>query len=310
MEIRALSSQLQPRRLKVHELKDGVRAAPLLGSPAASFPLDCRCRTISFQPTLCTPTQFSDDLTLAFLHVRIDPHLNYRALQGPLAAFAECHSSFNLRRSSRLTHFPVHPSPRLPMPQHYNSPSPMPDRYLHLRRWFAMLMSVALTAACTLSTIPTATATPAASSTPLPSPTATLVPSLTPAPTETPSATPIPTVEKMKAMVTADLLSCRYGPGPNYLFLYGLRKGANIVLIGRTDGDNWHWVYVEGKNKCWVNTNFVDIQGNWLSLPIVYPGAAKLPVSPYYPPTAVRSVVRKKDQVTVEWLDIPLARRR
>jgi hypothetical protein len=110
----------------------------------------------------------------------------------------------------------------------------------------------------------------------------------------------------MKAMVTADLLSCRYGPGPNYLFLYGLRKGANIILVGRTNGDNWHWVYVEGKNKCWVNTNFLDIQGNWRSLPVVYPGVAKLPISPYYPPTGVRSVVRKNDQVTVEWLDIPL----
>ncbi len=111
----------------------------------------------------------------------------------------------------------------------------------------------------------------------------------------------------MKATVTADLLSCRYGPGPNYLFLYGLRKGANIVLIGRTDGDNWHWVYVEGANKCWVNTGFIDIHdGNWLGLPIVYPGIAKLPVSPYYPPTTVRSILRDKYQVTVQWADIPL----
>jgi len=134
------------------------------------------------------------------------------------------------------------------------------------------------------------------------------MPSATPTalPSETPSVTPIPTVESLKASVTADLLSCRYGPGPNYLFLYGLLKGANIVLIGRTDGDNWHWVYVEGKNKCWVNTNYLDIQGNWLGLPVVYPGVAKLPVSPYYPPTYVLHATRKQDQVTVEWADIPL----
>src|SRR5512140_1248779 len=91
------------------------------------------------------------------------------------------------------------------------------------------------------------------------------------------SATPLPTVQSLRATVTADLLSCRYGPGPNYLFLYGLRKGANIVLIGRTDGDNWHWVYVAGRNKCWVKTDFLDIQGDWKSLPIVYPGMAELP---------------------------------
>ncbi len=156
-----------------------------------------------------------------------------------------------------------------------------------------------------------ATATPAASRTQPPvalSPTAppTKTPSPTPAPTSTATLTAIPTVSSLKASVTADLLSCRYGPGPDYLFLYGLRKGANIVLIGRTDGDNWRWVYVEGRNKCWVKTDFLEIQGNWRSLPIVYPGVARLPISPYYPPTAVLSAVRKGDQVTVEWLDNPL----
>jgi len=125
-------------------------------------------------------------------------------------------------------------------------------------------------------------------------------------PTSTGTFTPIPTVGSLKAAVTADLLSCRYGPGANYLFLYGLRKGANIVLIGRTNADNWHWAYVQGKNKCWVNTQYLEIQGDWKALPVVYPGLAKLPVSPYYPPTAVLSAVRKGDEVTVEWLDIPL----
>ncbi len=105
-------------------------------------------------------------------------------------------------------------------------------------------------------------------------------------------------------MVTADLLSCRYGPGSEYLFLYGLRKGANIKLIGRTEGNNW--VYVDGKNKCWVNIEYIDIAGDKNSLPVVYPGIAKLPVSPYYPPTTVLKVLRNKNTVTVNWLDIPL----
>ncbi len=138
------------------------------------------------------------------------------------------------------------------------------------------------------------------------SPTALPAPSFTLAPSATAAPTAMPTVSNMKATVTANLLSCRYGPGPDYLFLYGLRKGANIVLIGRTDADNWHWVYVEGRSKCWVNTNFLEIQGDWKALPIVYPGLAKLPVSPYYQPTVVLSAVRKGDQVTVQWLDIPL----
>ncbi len=120
----------------------------------------------------------------------------------------------------------------------------------------------------------------------------------------TSTVTPVATVESLKAVVTADLLSCRYGPGSEYLFLYGLRKGANIKLIGRTEGNNW--VYVDGKNKCWVNLGYIDITGDRMSLPVVYPGVAKLPRSPYYPPTTVRKVTRLKDQVTISWTDIPL----
>lgn len=140
-----------------------------------------------------------------------------------------------------------------------------------------------------------------------PSSTVTLAPTQTLLPAE-PSAKPssVATVSSLTATVTAGLLSCRYGPGPNYLFLYGLRQGANIVLIGRTDADNWHWVYVQGSNKCWVNINFLQIAGDWKRLPVVYPGIARLPVSPYYPPTSVLSVVRKDTLVTVEWLDVPL----
>jgi hypothetical protein len=136
--------------------------------------------------------------------------------------------------------------------------------------------------------------------------------STAPLPTETPASpvtststvVPISTVESLKAIVTADLLSCRYGPGSEYLFLYGLRKGANIKLIGRTDGNNW--VYVDGKNKCWVNMVYIEIAGDRMSLPVVYPGTAKLPQSPYYPPTTIRSATRIKDEVILKWTDIPL----
>ena len=39
---------------------------------------------------------------------------------------------------------------------------------------------------------------------------------------------------------------------------------------------------------------------------MVYPGVAKLPVSPNYSPTTVLKVLRNKNTVTVNWLDIPL----
>lgn len=184
----------------------------------------------------------------------------------------------------------------------------MKNNMSRLRRCLPTAVCLALAGACTSMPVPTRT--PPATDTSLPATSTTTPPTATSTPTmlpsATPSVTPVPTAQSLKAVVTADLLSCRYGPGPNYLFLYGLRKGANIVLIGRTNGDNWRWVYVEGKNKCWVKTDFLDVQGNWLGLPVVYPGLAKLPVSPYYPPTYVLHATRSQDQVTVEWADIPL----
>jgi uncharacterized protein YraI len=126
----------------------------------------------------------------------------------------------------------------------------------------------------------------------------------TPSPTDTASPSPVPTVDRLKAQVTADLLSCRYGPGPNYLYLYALRKGANITLVGRADGNNWVWV--EGENMCWVNTKFLEVAGDPSRLPVVYPGLAKLPVSPYYQPTDWVGATRQGDQVEVSWHDVPL----
>jgi hypothetical protein len=123
----------------------------------------------------------------------------------------------------------------------------------------------------------------------------------------TPTApTPYPTIESLPAMVNVDLLSCRYGPGEPYLFLYALRRGANIRLIGRTDGGNWNWVYVDGANKCWVNAKYLVSASGIAHLPVVYPGPARLPVSPTYPPTAVLHATRQANQVTIKWLDIPL----
>jgi uncharacterized protein YraI len=146
---------------------------------------------------------------------------------------------------------------------------------------------------------------------PTDTPTPTLAPpteTFTPVPpTATPTNTPIPVVESLNATVTADLLSCRYGPGAEYLYLYGLKKGANIQLIGRTDGNNW--VMVKGKNLCWINAKFVEIKGDPQTLRVAYPGEYKLPVSPYYAPPTVLKAVRdpnNRNKVTVEWTEIAL----
>jgi len=162
----------------------------------------------------------------------------------------------------------------------------------------------ALTAITTIApTIAPSTETPVST---IALPTETFTPTLS-APTAAPTSTStvIPFVESLDATVTADLLSCRYGPGSEYL--YGLKKGANIQLTGRTDGNNW--VMVAGKNKCWVNTKFIEIKGDPQTLKVMYPDGYKLPVSPYYSAPIVLSAVRdpnNSSKVTVKWTDIEL----
>lgn len=133
--------------------------------------------------------------------------------------------------------------------------------------------------------------------------------SFTETPQPLPSRTPLPTVESLKASVTANLLSCRYGPGPEYLYLFAFRAGANIKLIGRVDAENWDWVFVENQVPCWVKASFLTVQGDIKSLPVVYPGVAKLPITPYYPRSEVLSAKRNPttNEITLSWVDVPVS---
>lgn len=132
---------------------------------------------------------------------------------------------------------------------------------------------------------------------------------LPPTETGTPTETPVPVVESLKAKVNADLLSCRYGPGAEYLYLIAFRKTTPVELIGRTSGTS-NWVLVQNSpQKCWVNAKFLDIVGDPQTLKVMYPDGYKLPVSPYYSsPTAYSS---KRDpnnpnMVTVYWSEMTL----
>lgn len=167
---------------------------------------------------------------------------------------------------------------------------------------------------------PTNTAfSPIAETVTLPAPTeiASLTPTDITTETASPSETPSPlpsntspsTVESLKARVTADRLSCRYGPGPEYLYLFAFRAGANIELIGRVDAENWDWVLVENQVPCWIKAEFAEIQGDIRSLPIVYPGTAKLPITPYYRRSEVLSAERNNatNEVTISWVEVPVS---
>lgn len=155
-------------------------------------------------------------------------------------------------------------------------------------------------------------ATPAAPTfTALPTSTDTPQPTDTPLPTDTPTLTPLPTVENLPAKVIADKLSCRYGPGAEYLYLFAFNATTKVKLIGRTDANNWVWVANKNQNNrdnnCWVNAKFLEIQGDPGQLPIVYPGL-KLPVSPYYPGPAWATAERRQDgKVVITWEPVPIS---
>jgi hypothetical protein len=89
-----------------------------------------------------------------------------------------------------------------------------------------------------------------------------------------------------------------------YLYKYGLVKGSNLQIIGRDEGANGIWLYVEaigGKNPCWVDASAVKVAGDIASLEPMYPDKAPLPKSPDYPsPTGVIAM-RQGDQVTISW---------
>lgn len=178
---------------------------------------------------------------------------------------------------------------------------------------FLLLICLALTACAPVTTLPptntatpihtmapTATVTPPATETPLPM----LTP--TPLPTETADPSPVPVIESLKATVNVNMLSCRYGPGPEYLYLDGLREGLKLKLVGQTGGNNWVWVQGT-KNNCWVNVKYLKIDGDFKSLPVVYPDIATLPHTSYYPPTNVLSATRDGNNVTVTWLAVPIS---
>jgi len=168
--------------------------------------------------------------------------------------------------------------------------------------------SPAATSAHTETRTPVTTSTPVftTTTTPTETPLPTFTVTATPPPTATPSPSPVPVVESLNATVAVNILSCRYGPGADYLYLDGLREGLKLKLVGQTGGNNWVWV--EGtKNNCWVNIKFLKIDGDFKTLPIVYPEPARLPITPYYPPSTVLSATRDGSQVTVTWLGVPIS---
>lgn len=170
-----------------------------------------------------------------------------------------------------------------------------------------------------ISSAPTLTSPPSATpllltTTPLPdtetpTPAATVPPALTPTVTESPAptATETPAITStpaiLRGQVIVEKVSCRYGPGPDYLYLYGMVQGANQDVIGRTDTGTWILTRSHGDTKsCWVKAEFMKLNGDVMSLEMVYPDKFKLlPSSQKYRFPFNVVATRSGDKVTIGW---------
>lgn len=130
-------------------------------------------------------------------------------------------------------------------------------------------------ATSTLTLTPTPTTTYTATLTATPTPTRT--PSLSATPTTTPSATfsatpsPTATPEGLNAIVTAQALNIRNGPGDEFDVIAHLEQGAVVPIVGTDEGQKWLLIEYENGLRGWLHRGFVDISGDFALAPNMEP---------------------------------------
>jgi hypothetical protein len=155
----------------------------------------------------------------------------------------------------------------------------------------------------------TATAEPTATSTPEPTATLTHTPTdtLTPTFTSTPTLTPEPTYVVLRGIVNQEHVNCYYGPSKAYLYKYGLLKGNRLDIIGYMADTGYIEVQaIGGDNPCWMNLEFMDVQGDIYTVKPIDPLTVRLPWSPYYPGLTFAKAERSGNEVTVTWAPLVL----
>ncbi len=196
------------------------------------------------------------------------------------------------------------------------------------KRIFIMIILIILSTACGSENLPPVSVqiesaspthtlpsnTPVPSQTISPTPSQTNTPSHTASPTPIQAITPSPTSSatstrsdgKLRGQVIPEKLSCRFGPGVPYLYKYGILATTNIEILGRMERSSWVLVQaIGGNNACWVNGNYLTIEGEPLSLPPVDPHIV-LAWSPYYSQLTGANAVRFEDLVTLSWHSLNL----
>jgi hypothetical protein len=187
-----------------------------------------------------------------------------------------------------------------------------------MRGFVSIFIPILLLAACTPVMIPVSIAraseTPltskladTATSTPEPLASGTYLPMNTPSPSVTPSITSEPTYSKLRGIVNQEHVNCYYGPSKAYLYKYGLLKGNRLFIIGYLADTNYIEVQaIGGDNPCWMNLEFMDVQGDIRSVKPIDPSAIQIPWSPYYPALSYAKAVRSGFEVTITWTSLNL----
>jgi hypothetical protein len=111
----------------------------------------------------------------------------------------------------------------------------------------------------------------------------------------------------LRGVVNQGHVNCYYGPSKSYLYKYGLLKGNRLDIIGWLPDTGYLEVQaIGGDNPCWLNRDFMDIDGDINTVKPVDPRDIKLPWSPYYPALAFARAKRVGNEVTVAWSPLKL----
>jgi len=159
-----------------------------------------------------------------------------------------------------------------------------------------------ITPSVTQPVAPTATIAP--SETPQPTPTQTALPSATPTalPSPTATITPIPTYVVLRGIVNQEHVSCFYGPSKAYLYKYGLLKGNRLDILGYIADTGYIEVQaIGGNNPCWMNLEWMDVQGDIHLVQPIDPLTIKRPWSPFYDGLSWVTADRRGSEVTITW---------
>lgn len=151
----------------------------------------------------------------------------------------------------------------------------------------------------------TLTASPMPTETPLSSATATATPTQTP--TLTATFTPIPTYVVLRGIVNQEHVSCFYGPSKAYLYKYGLLGGSRLDIIGYIADTGYIEVQaIGGDNPCWMNLEWMTVDGDINQVQPVDPLTVKRPWSTRYDALDWVTATRSGNEVTVAWAPMVL----